>query len=65
VLAIVVSGIVISYLNYSSLIPDLDLTINWKVLLIAILLSLIFGLLSGVYPAWRMSKLQVVDALKA
>jgi putative ABC transport system permease protein len=25
----------------------------------------VFGLLSGVYPAWRMSKLHVVTALKA
>jgi len=63
-LAIAMSIGLIWYLNQSGLVPNLDLIINWKVLFAAIFLSLIFGLLSGVYPAWRMSKLQVVEALK-
>ncbi len=65
VLAIFLSLGVIYYLNNSHLIAYIDLSFNWKVFSAAILVSLIFGLLSGVYPAWRMSKLQVVDALKA
>ena len=65
VLAMGLSWGVIYYLNNSGLIAYLDLSFNWKVFSIAILVSLVFGLLSGVYPAWRMSKLQVVDALKA
>jgi putative ABC transport system permease protein len=64
VLAIFLSLGVIYYLNNSDLIAYIDLSFNWKVFSIAILVSLIFGLLSGVYPAWRMSKLQVVEALK-
>jgi putative ABC transport system permease protein len=35
------------------------------VLFIGLLICLVFGLFSGVYPAWRMSKLNVVTALKA
>jgi len=31
----------------------------------SLLACLFFGLLSGIYPAWRMSKLNVVTALKA
>jgi putative ABC transport system permease protein len=66
VLALVLSGLVMAYLNKSGIgsIPYLNLTINWKVVGIAFILSLIFGLLSGVYPAWRMARLSVVNALK-
>ena len=28
------------------------------------LIAIVFGLVSGVYPAWRMSRLNPVDALK-
>lgn len=64
-LAIFISLGVIYYLNNSGLIAYIDLRFNWKIFSIAIFISLLFGLLSGVYPAWRMSKLQVVEALKA
>lgn len=64
ILAVFMSMGVIYYLNHSNLIAYLDLSFNWKVFLGAIGISLLFGLLSGVYPAWRMSKLQVVEALK-
>lgn len=64
VLAIFMSLGVIYYLNHSNLIAYIDLSFNWKVFAGAIVVSLLFGLLSGVYPAWRMSKLQVVEALK-
>lgn len=64
VLAIILSVLVIYYINHSHLIPYSDLAVNWKVLAWAILISIVFGLLSGVYPAWRMSKMQVVEALK-
>lgn len=64
ILAVFMSLGAIYYLNHSGLIAYIDLSFNWKVFLGAIAVSLIFGLLSGVYPAWRMSKLQVVEALK-
>lgn len=51
--------------NQSNLLPNLNLTLNPTVLLCGLLICLFFGLLSGVYPAWRMSKLNVVNALKA
>ncbi|WP_337043629.1 ABC transporter permease [Emticicia sp. 17c] len=63
-IALILSVGVIYFINNSGMINYADLTINWKVFLVAILVSLIFGLLSGVYPAWRMSRLQVVKALK-
>jgi putative ABC transport system permease protein len=66
-LALIFSALIIAYINRAGIgsIPYLDLEINWKVAIVAFILSLIFGLLSGVYPAWRMAKLSVVNALKA
>lgn len=41
-----------------------ELKIDFNVFLIAILLCLLFGILSGVLPAVRMSRMQVVNAIK-
>lgn len=64
-LALVLSAAFLFWFNHSQIVPYADLTINWNVVTVAIFLSLVFGLLSGVYPAWRMSRLPVVDALKS
>ena len=64
-IGIVLSFIVIQFINSASLIKNLELSLNMTVLAFAFLTCLIFGLLSGVYPAWRMSRLNVVTALKA
>lgn len=65
VIGLVVSFIIIEIINSSDLIANIHLSINFTVLLYALVACLVFGLLSGVYPAWRMSKMQVVTALKA
>jgi putative ABC transport system permease protein len=39
-------------------------TINPRVFAYGMVLAVIFGLMSGVYPAWRMSRLNPVQALK-
>jgi len=65
VIGVILSFIVLQLINSANLIANLELTINLTVLFIGLLVCLIFGLLSGVYPAWRMSKLNVVTALKA
>lgn len=65
VIGILLSFIVLQILNSAHLIANLELSINFTVLFIGLLVCLLFGLISGVYPAWRMSKLNVVTALKA
>jgi len=65
VIGIIFSFIVLQILNSAHLIANLELSINFTVLFIGLLVCLVFGLISGVYPAWRMSKLNVVTALKA
>jgi putative ABC transport system permease protein len=64
-IGVVLSFIAIQVINSFHLIPNLVLSINFTVLGIGLLVCFFFGLLSGVYPAWRMSKLNVVTALKA
>ncbi|HEY8783397.1 MAG TPA: FtsX-like permease family protein [Mucilaginibacter sp.] len=64
VIGVILSFIAIQILNSANLIANLELSINFTVLFIGLLVCLVFGLLSGVYPAWRMSKLNVVTALK-
>ncbi|MEM7654993.1 MAG: FtsX-like permease family protein [Bacteroidota bacterium] len=54
----------LNLIESSELIPHLDLQLNWRVYGTAILLCLFFGLLSGVLPALRMSRLRIVHALK-
>lgn len=64
-IGVILSFVIIQILNNANLIPHLGLSLNFTVLWIALLTCLIFGLVSGVYPAWRMSRLNVVTALKA
>ncbi|QIP11205.1 FtsX-like permease family protein [Spirosoma aureum] len=64
-IALVLTFIIIQLINNSGWIAYADLTININVFIISILVCLIFGLLSGVLPALRMSKLNIAEALKA
>jgi len=64
-IGLLLSFIILQVINGSDLISNLHLTINFTVLFYSLVACLIFGLLSGVYPAWRMSRLHVVTALKA
>ncbi len=64
-IGIVLSVIILQIINSANPIANLELSLNANILFIGLLTCLVFGLLSGVYPAWRMSKLHVVAALKA
>lgn len=65
VLALIFSYGIIQLINQSGWIAYADLTINVTVFLVSMGVCLVFGLLSGVLPAFRMSKLNIVDALKS
>ena len=58
------SVFVLQALNASGLIPYAQFTVNLRVFAYGLGLAVFFGLLSGVYPAWRMSRLNPVSALK-
>jgi putative ABC transport system permease protein len=60
VLAVLLMDLVI----VSDLLRYAQLQVNFRVFAIALLLIGFFGLISGAYPAWRMSRMQPVVALK-
>jgi len=63
-LGFVLAALVLGGINDSGLFPYARFTLNGRVFLYGLLLTLFFGVLSGVYPAWKMSRLHPVDALK-
>jgi putative ABC transport system permease protein len=65
IIGIILSVIVIYLINGANFVSNMRLSINLTVLFYSLIACIFFGLISGVYPAWRMSKLNVVRALKA
>jgi putative ABC transport system permease protein len=55
---------VLGALNSSGVIPYAHFTVSYRVFFQGLGVALFFALLSGVYPAWRMSRLHPVKALR-
>jgi putative ABC transport system permease protein len=55
---------VLAWLEASGLIPYLKISLNLAIFGYGMLIALVFGILSGVVPAWKMSRLDPVHALK-
>ena len=64
VVGFLLSALALRALNGSDLIPYADFDLNVRILLYGVGIAVFFGLLSGVYPAWRMSRLHPVEALR-
>jgi putative ABC transport system permease protein len=62
-LGYVLSVVALRVVTDSGWIPYADLQLSLRVFFVALGMSLVFALLSGVYPAWRMSRLHPVEAL--
>jgi len=58
------SFFVLDALAKSGILAYAHFTINLRVFAYGMVLAAIFGFVSGVYPAWRMSRLNAVQALK-
>lgn len=63
-IGLLLAYIVIQILNNSGFIPNAQFAVNFTVFLAGIGFCLLFGLLSGVLPALRMSKMRIVNAIK-
>ena len=63
-IGLLLSALVLRAMNQSGFIAHSAFTINARVFAYAVLLAIGFGLVSGVYPAWRMARLRPVEALK-
>jgi putative ABC transport system permease protein len=62
-LGFVLSWIALGIVNASGVLPHADLKMSLRIFAAGLLLSLLFALISGAYPAWRMSRLHPVEAL--
>jgi putative ABC transport system permease protein len=58
------SYLVLQAIAKSGLIPYADFHFNYRIFLYGFVTAVFFGLLSGVYPAWKMSRLHPVQALQ-
>jgi putative ABC transport system permease protein len=56
--------IALPLLTSSNVVPNAHFTLNARIFAYAISIAVFFGLFSGVYPAWRMSRLDPVTALR-
>lgn len=64
IIGLACAALVLAWLEGSGLIPYLKVSMNFAVIGYGLLITFIFGLLSGVLPAWKMSRLDPVHALK-
>jgi putative ABC transport system permease protein len=62
-LGLLLAAAALTAVNSSGAIPYARFAVNGRVFLYALAMALFFGVLSGVYPAWRMSRLHPVNAL--
>lgn len=64
VLGFVLAATLLVLLSGTGLLPNESFQFNVRVFVLGLLYILVFGLLSAVYPAWKMSRLDPVHALK-
>jgi putative ABC transport system permease protein len=65
ILGVIITLLLINVLNSAEVFGTSKLTFNFSLLIICLLITFVFGLLSGFLPAWRISKTPVARALKS
>ncbi len=63
-IGLLAAKLVLLWLGASGIIPYLQVDLNLAIVGYGLLITVVFGLLSGVIPAWKMSRLDPVIALK-
>jgi len=63
-IGLVMAMLFIYLINDTKLMGDVILKLNYRFFFFSLIICLIFGLVSGLLPAYRMSKMHVVSALK-
>lgn len=64
ILGFVIALFLINFINSAQLLDNVILSINLKFFIYSFLIVILFGIISGLLPAYRMSKLHIVNALK-
>ena len=63
-LGLVLTFLVLQALGASDIVQYAEFHLNHRIFFYGLVITLVFGLLSGIYPAWRMSRLHIVEALR-
>lgn len=63
VLALIAAGVILAMLNASDLIPYAHFSMNARIAAWGFAFALAFGVISGLWPAWRLSRLKPIQAL--
>jgi putative ABC transport system permease protein len=63
-IGLILTFTVLKIIDASGAIPNSHFGINFNLFFYSLLLTLFFGLISGVYPAWKMSRMDIMNALK-
>ncbi len=63
-LAFIFSYLILKSIQTTGIIPAEGFPINFRIFIIGLLFCFLFGFISGVLPAYRMSRLQIVESLK-
>ena len=64
VIGFLLALLLINVINDSGYLPNIILSFNYKVFFYSLLICLFFGILSGIIPAYRMSRVPIINALK-
>jgi putative ABC transport system permease protein len=64
VISFILAAIALAAFHASGVLPAAHFTVNIRVFLYGMALAALFGVISGAWPAWRLSRLNPVEALR-
>ena len=63
-ISFLLASIILVVFNQTGLLPDTHFALNFRIFCTGMMIAIFFGLISGVYPAFKMSKLQPAEIIQ-